>query len=75
MGRFAGARGVNNEDRIRSWCAAQTVGAGPITVHALQEVARAARRAASRKTYRNDPALVAIKVLDAAEMLTPLPPP
>jgi len=70
VGRFAGARETDHEERIRAWCAGQSVGAGPVTVHGLDEVARAARRAASRKTYRNNPALVAIKVLDAAGMLT-----
>ncbi len=43
----------------------------PDPVFGLKEVATAARRVADSKTYRDNPALVAIKVLEAAGMLTP----
>jgi hypothetical protein len=56
------------------WCAAQRVGSGPVEVHGLDEVVPAARVVAARKQYRDNPALVAIKVLDAAQQLKPLPP-
>lgn len=72
VGRFAGSKTGENERRIRQWCLGQTVGGGSIQVFGLQEVATAARSVAASKTYRDNPALVAIKVLDAAGMLSPL---
>lgn len=74
VGKFAGSKRGTHEPVIREWCGSQHVGAGPIGVHGLAEVALAARRVADRKTYRDNPALVAIKVLEEARMLTPLPP-
>ncbi|WP_407343341.1 hypothetical protein [Pengzhenrongella phosphoraccumulans] len=74
VGRFAGEKTGSHESRIRAWCGAQAIGAGSVRVFGLQEVARAARRVALSPTYRDNPALVAIKVLEAAHMLTPLPP-
>jgi hypothetical protein len=74
VGRFAGEQKGEHERRIRDWCAGQVVGGSPIRVYGLREVATAARTVASSKTYRDNSALVAIKVLDAAGMLTPLPP-
>jgi hypothetical protein len=72
VGKFAGTMVGEHERRVREWCAKQHVGSGPIIVVGLQEVAIAARRVAGSKQYRDNPALVAIKVLDAARMLTPL---
>lgn len=73
VGKFAGDKTGVHESRIREWCASQVVGGGPIRVYGLREVATAARRVASIKTYRDNPALVAIKVLEAAaHMLTSL---
>jgi hypothetical protein len=72
VGKFAGAATGDHETRIRTWCSTQIVGGGPIRVVGLPEVAAAARRVATSKTYRDNPALVAIKVLEAAGMLTPL---
>ncbi len=71
-GHFAGDKKGVHERRIRDWCASQHVGGGPIRVFGLEEVATAARRVANSKMYRDNPALVAIKVLEAAGMLTPL---
>jgi hypothetical protein len=74
VGRFAApTKPALHEDPIRAWCAVQHVGAGPIKVVGLDEVARMARRVAASKSYRDHGALTAIKVLDAAGMLTPLP--
>lgn len=70
VGKFAGDKTGEHERRIRDWCACQVVGSGPIRVFGLKEVATAARRVADSKTYRDNPALVAIKVLEAAGMLT-----
>jgi hypothetical protein len=57
----------------RDWCASVVVGGSPIRVFGVSEVATRAREVANSKQYRDNPALVAIKVLDAAEMLKPLP--
>jgi hypothetical protein len=74
VGKFAGGKSGEHERRIREWCDTQIIGSGPIKVFGLQEVAKVARRVAASKTYRDNPALVAIKVLEAAHMLTPLSP-
>lgn len=72
VGKFAGARSSLHARGIRAWCTQQIVGAGLISVHGRDAVALAARQVANSKTYRDNPALVAIKVLEAAGMLTPL---
>ena len=59
----------SHEERIKAWCAGQHVGVGPIRVFGLSEVATAARQIASSKPLRDNAALVAIKVLEAANML------
>jgi hypothetical protein len=73
VGRFAGGSKGTEEQAIRDWCAATNIGGGAIKVYGVAEVAARARRVANAKQYRDNPALVAIKVLDAAGMLTPLP--
>lgn len=77
VGKFAGSKTAEHERRIREWAATQIVGAGPIRVFGLQDIVATARQVASSKTYRDNPALVAMKVMDAAGMLIPseLPPP
>lgn len=72
VGKFAGSKKGDHEKRIREWCASQQIGSGPIRVYGLGEVAAEARKVALSKQYRDNPALVAIKVLDAANMLVPL---
>ncbi|MCR3752259.1 hypothetical protein LX88_006253 [Lentzea californiensis] len=71
VGKFAGGKTAEHERLIREWAATQIVGAGPIRVFGLQDIAATARRVASNKTYRDNPALVAMKVMDAAGMLIP----
>lgn len=73
VGKFAGDKSGEHERRIRAWADTQVVGACPIRIIGLLEVATAARKLAESKTYRDNPALVAIKVLEAAQMLTSLP--
>lgn len=70
VGKFADKSG-KHEARIREWCQAQQVGGGPILVYDVGEVARKARRVAAKKQYRDNAALVAIKVLEAAGELQP----
>jgi hypothetical protein len=69
VGKFAAPTTGLHEVQIRDWCAAQNVGAGPIRVVGLAKVATIVRKVATSKTYRNNAALTAIKVLDAAGML------
>jgi len=72
VGKFAAPTTRIHEDPIRDWCTAQNVGVGHIRVVGLSEVATTARRVAVSKTYRDNAALTAIKVLDAAGMLQPM---
>lgn len=75
VGRFAAPAQGTNEQRVRDWAAATEVGNGPIKVYGVAEVVEIVRRVASSKQYRDDAALVALKVLEAAGHLKPLPPP
>lgn len=72
VGRFAGSTTGVHEQAIREWCAAQHIGAGPIRVVGIRDVAHVARKVAASKTYRDNAALTAIKVLEAAGMLVDL---
>lgn len=69
VGRFAAPSTGRHEREVRDWCASQVVGTGPIRVVGLHDVAVIAREVAQSKTYRDNAALTAIKVLDAAHML------
>jgi hypothetical protein len=69
VGKFAGAVSGSHEQRIRHWCASQRVGAGAIDVIGVKEVVSKAIAVAQNKQYRDNPSLVAIKVLDAAGAL------
>jgi len=73
VGRFAAPNTGAHERAVRAWAATQQVGAGPITVHGLEEVAALARTVAASTTYRDSAALTAIKVLAVAGMFTPTP--
>jgi hypothetical protein len=71
-GRFAGRRAGEHERRIREWAARQRVGVGSIGVVGLEEVVRKVRLAAERRQYRDNAALVAVKVLAEAGQLVAL---
>ncbi len=73
VGKFAGAKSGLHEPVIRKWCGQQQAGAGPILVFDARDVALKVRSVAASKSYRDNPALVAMKVLEQAEMLLPLP--
>ena len=73
VGRFAAPTKGENEQRVRAWAAKTIVGSGPIQVVGVKDVVDVVRRVAASKQYRDDPALVALKVLDAAGHLTPFP--
>ena len=69
VGRFAAPSKGTHEAKIREWAAGQHVGGGTIEVYGLDDVAIAVRTVAASKTYRNNPVLVTMKVLDAAGLL------
>ncbi len=69
VGKFAGAKTGAHAKRIHAWCAAQRVGAGPIKVVGVSEVVAQVRDVAAAKQYRDNAALVAMKVLEAAGAL------
>ncbi len=69
VGRFAAPTKGYHEAAIRDWCADQHVGGGSIEVYALADVVESVREAAASKTYRDNPVLVTMKVLDAAGLL------
>ena len=71
VGRFAAPTTRTHETQIREWAAGQHVGAGPIGIYGLREVVGAVRSAAEHKQYRDDPVLVTMKVLQAADQLKP----
>lgn len=72
VGRFAAPSKGENERKIRDWAATTVVGSGPIRIVGVDEVVDVVRRVAVSKQYRDAPALVALKVLDAAGHLTPV---
>ena len=69
VGRFAAPVRHTHEPAIRAWAARQIVGGGPIGVYGLPDVIQQVRSAAASKTYRDNPVLVTMKVLDAAGLL------
>lgn len=68
-GRFAAPVKGTHEPVIRAWAAEQKVGAGPIEVYGLTDVVSAVQKAAASKSYRDNPVLITMKVLDAAGLL------
>ena len=59
-----------DEAQVRQWARRQRVGAGPIVVHGLGDVVGIVRRMAVSRTYRDNPVLVTMKVLEAAGILS-----
>lgn len=72
VGRFAAPVRGHHREAIETWAAKQRVGAGPIKVYGVDQVVDRVRTVSARKQYRDDPAIVAIKVLEAAGELKPL---
>ena len=72
VGRFAAPVKGTHEPVIREWAASQVVGSGPIEVYGLADVIAAVRTAARSKTYRDNPVLVTMKVLESAGLLAAL---
>jgi hypothetical protein len=69
VGKFAGPTRGQHEARIRTWCAEQTAGAGPIEVFGIHDVIQRVLHAAAKKQYRDNAVLVTMKVLEAARLL------
>jgi len=70
VGKWASSRGVDNRQEVKEWCRRQRVGGGPIEVYDVNDVVDVVRDVATRKTYINNPVIVAMKVLMEAEALT-----
>ena len=70
VGKFAGKPGTHDA-RVREWCASQHAGRAAIRVVGVDEVVARVRQVATKKQYRDNAALVALKVLDAAGALKP----
>ena len=68
-GRFAAPKAGTHEAAIREWCAQQHCGCGPIRVFGVGEVVEQVRQAAAARQYRDNPAIVGMKVLEAAGLL------
>lgn len=69
VGRFAGRSKGVHEREVRQWCASVTAGAGPIRVFNVNEVVDRVLPLAELATYRDNAALVALKVLREAKKL------
>lgn len=69
VGRFAAPVKGKHEPVIREWAKTQIVGGGPIEVYGLTDVIATVRTASRSKTYRDNPVLVTMKVLEAAGLL------
>lgn len=67
VGRFATSA---DEAQVRAWARRQRIGSGRIAVHGLADVVGVVRRMAASRTYRDNPVLVTMKVLEAAGMLS-----
>jgi hypothetical protein len=70
VGKFAGKVGTHDV-RVKEWCASQHARGGPIKVVVVDEVVARVREVASKSQYRDNAALVALKVLQAAGALKP----
>jgi hypothetical protein len=68
VGQFAGKDGLN-ERRVREWVATQVAGGGPIEIVTLRDVIERVRTVAASTTYVDNPVVVAMKVLAAANLL------
>jgi hypothetical protein len=67
MRLYVGKFHSKGESTIREWANKQTVGGFPIQIVGVREIVQAVKTLAEEKTYVDNPALVALKVLAAAE--------
>jgi hypothetical protein len=75
VGRFSGPTVGEHERRVRVWCNRQRVGTSPIMVLSLADMVDTVIHAATdAKQYRDNPVLMTMRLLNAAELLaTSLP--
>jgi len=72
VGRFSGPSKGEHEQRVREWCLRQRIGVGPIEVSSLTDmVATVVHAATDAKQYRDNPVLVTMRLLNAANLLKP----
>lgn len=69
VGKFAAPTKGTHEARIREWAAEQLIGGGPIEIIKLDKVVARVLAVAAHKQYRDNPVLVTLKVLQAADLL------
>ena len=69
VGKFAAPVKNTHEPAIREWATTQIAGGGPIEVFGLADVIEVVREQAASKTYRDNPVLVTMKVLNSAGLL------
>ena len=69
VGRFSGRRAGEHEQRVRAWAAEQRVGAGPIVVVGVKDLAGTVREAAGDTQYRDSTVLATLKALQEAGQL------
>ncbi len=67
VGKWARTGRVDNRASTREWCARQIAGGGQIEVFDVSDVVPLVRKVASGGMYLNDPVVVTLKVLAAAE--------
>jgi hypothetical protein len=71
-GRFSGPTVSEHERRVRVWCNRQRVGTSPILVLSLADMVDTVIHAATdAKQYRDNPVLMTMRLLNAAELLKP----
>ena len=75
VGKFAAPKRGTHEAEIREWCARQRVGGGPIEVVGVAQVVEQVMKVAVSRQYRDNPSIVALKVLEAAGVLALEPTP
>lgn len=72
VGRFSGPSKGEHEQRVRDWCRRQRIGIGPIEVFSLTDMVETVVHAATNvKQYRDNPVLVTMRLLKAANLLKP----
>jgi hypothetical protein len=72
VGRFSGPSRGEHEQRVRDWCKRQRIGAGAIEVFSLTDMVESVVHAATDvKQYRDNPVLMTMRLLNAANLLRP----
>lgn len=72
VGKFAAPVKGHHRQAIEKWAAEQHAGGGPVKIVGVDQVVDRVRAVSAKKQYRDNPVIVAIKVLDAAGELTPV---